>query len=176
VNGGFGGAAGVTIASGAGEGRLIAIGGERLCEDAAWGLSKFHAFPVRKLNRPPAQRRSVSGHLRRGLVVAGQSRDHGMDCRGFDANTIAEGLQRCERRSRHPGTPFNSKAGSSPISWRAWAPCRWCRPSVRSWRGWPLLHWHTGQSEPDQDTSGTLRGSREAESSFVSSDPRWYWR
>jgi len=26
---------------------------------------------------------------------------------------IAEGLQRCERRSRHPGTPFNSKAGSS---------------------------------------------------------------
>jgi len=56
VNGGFGGAAGVTIASGAGEGRLIAIGGERLREDAAWGLSKFHAFPVRKLTgrRPSA--------------------------------------------------------------------------------------------------------------------------
>ena len=74
---GLDGAAGIAVAGGAGEGRLVAIGPERLGEDAARHLPQPHALDS---GPEPAQSRGMSGHQRRGLPVAGQSGSHGMDC------------------------------------------------------------------------------------------------
>ena len=130
MRGSFRGAAGEAVARGAGEGRLVAVGVERLGEHAAGCLfecDKLHA------GAKTGPLRGVAGNQRGGLVVArqsgaGQRRTHAMDCRGCEAPAEAkcgwhaQGEQ--TQRASMQGRP-SVLAARGPVT-SIWAPCRNC--------------------------------------------------
>jgi hypothetical protein len=68
MRGGFGGTAGVAIAGGAREGRLIVVGAERGGENASGGVGEVDTFDARALLLREAAR--AVGDDGRGLFVA----------------------------------------------------------------------------------------------------------